>query len=62
MVSKEKDDISSNLIFIQNKFSAYKTSCKAKSPMIDEKEISSFKSKIVDFEKVLNDCAFNTET
>ena len=38
MVSKEKDEISSNLISIQKEFSAYKVSCKAKLPMVDEKE------------------------
>jgi len=61
LVSKEKDDLSYNLTSIQNEFSAYKVSCKEKAPMVDEQEISSFKTKMVDFEKVLKDCAFNTK-
>ena len=61
IVSKEKDEISSNLISTQKEFSAYKVACKAKFSKIDEKEISSLKTRIVDFEKVLKDCAFNTK-
>ena len=37
IVSKEKDEISSNLISTQNDFSAYKIACKAKFPKIDGK-------------------------
>ena len=38
IISREKDEISSNLISTQNEFSAYKVACKAKFPKIDEKE------------------------
>ena len=61
LVTKEKDDLSSNLVIIQNEFDAYKISCKGKTPIIDNKEISSLKSQMSDFEKVLKDCAFNTK-
>ena len=61
IVSKEKDEISSNLVSTQKEFNAYKVACKAKFSKIDEKEISLLKTRIVDFEKVLKDCAFNTE-
>ena len=61
IVSKEKDEISSNLVSTQKEFNAYKVACKAKFSKIDEKEISLLKTRIVDFENVLKDCAFNTK-
>ena len=45
IVSKEKDEISSNLISTNREFDAYKVACKAKFPKTDENELSLLKLK-----------------
>ena len=58
-LSKEKDDLSSTLLSTQKGFDAYKISCKAKFPIIDENEISILKIKINNLGNVLKKCEFN---
>ena len=57
IVSKEKEEISSNLVSTKREFDAYKVACKAKFPKVDENELSLLKTRIVDFENNLKDCA-----
>ena len=56
---KEKDDLFSTLLSTQREFDAYKVSCKAKFPKIDENEISILKTKIKNLRNVLKKCEFN---
>ena len=51
--------MSSTLLSIQKDFDAYKTSCKAKFPKIDENEIFILKTKINNLRNVLKKCEFN---
>ena len=61
IVSQEKNEISSNLVSTKREFEAYKVACKAKFSKVDENEFSLLKTRIVNFENVLKECAFNTK-
>jgi len=51
----------STLLSTQKDFDAYKISCKAKFPMIDENKISILKTKINNLGSVLKKCEFNKD-